>query len=112
MSGLSHVTCAQCEPLIDTMPSSALRLEFRAYLDFELETATTLGLDHIGVPISSDAIESLFGVAKRHGVGEKPDASRMALRLQAMCGVPKRAAEEQRLDVSVVKPPGGPGPVI
>ena len=70
--GLSHDTRAQCEPLIDTMPSSALRQEFRAYLDFELETATTLGLDHIGLPISSDAIESLFGVAKRHGVGETP----------------------------------------
>jgi len=41
------------------MPSSALRQEFRASLDCELETATTLGLDHIGLPISSDAIASL-----------------------------------------------------
>ncbi len=90
IKGLSHDTRAQCDPLIDTMPSSALRQEFRAYLDFELETATTLGLDHIGVPISSDAIESLFGVAKRHGVGETPDANRMALRLPALCGVPTR----------------------
>jgi len=87
--------------LIDTMPSSALRQEFRAYLDFELETATTLGLDHIGLPISSDAIASLFGVAKQHGVGETPDANRMALRLPAFCGVPTREEAKQVLQVSV-----------
>ncbi len=103
IKGLSHATRAQCDRLIDTMPSSALRQEFRAYLDFQLETATTLGLDHIGLPISSDAIESLFGVAKRHGVGETPDANRMALRLPALCGVPTREEAEQVLDVSVVR---------
>jgi hypothetical protein len=102
-TGLSHDTRARCEPLIDTMPSSALRQEFRAYLDFELETAATLGLDHIGLPISSDAIESLFGVAKHHGVGETPDANRMALRLPALCGVPTREEAEQVLKVSVAR---------
>jgi hypothetical protein len=103
-TGLSHDTRAQCEPLIDTMPSSALRQEFRAYLDFELTTATTLGLDHIGVPISSDAIESLFGMAKSRGVGETQDAARIALRLPAFCGVPTREEAEQVLKVSVAKP--------
>jgi hypothetical protein len=83
------------------MPSATLRQEFRAYLDFELETATTLGLNHVGLPISSDAIESLFGVAKRHGVGETQDANRMALRLPAFCGVPTRQEAEQVLRVSV-----------
>jgi hypothetical protein len=102
-TGLSHDTRAQCEPLIDTMPSSALRQEFRAYLDFELTTATTLGLDHIGVPISSDAIESLFGMAKSRGVGETQDAARIALRLPAFCGVPTREEAEQVLKVSVAK---------
>jgi len=101
--GLSHDTRAQCEPLIDPMPSSALRQEFRAYLDFELETATTLGLDHVGLPISSDAIESLFGVAKLRGVGETQDAARIALRLPAFCGVPTREEAEQVLDVSVAR---------
>ena len=101
--GLSHRTREQCEPLIETMPSSALRREFRAYLDFELESATTLGLDHVGLPISSDAIESLFGVAKRHGVGETQDAHRMALRLPAFCGVPTREEAEQVLQVSVAR---------
>ena len=102
-TGLSHDTRAQCEPLIDTMPSAALRQEFRAYLDFELTTATTLGLDHIGVPISSDAIESLFGMAKSRGVGETQDAARIALRLPAFCGVPTREEAEQVLKVSVAK---------
>jgi hypothetical protein len=83
INGLSHDSRAPCEPLIEAMPSSALRQEFRAYLDVELETATTLGLDHIGVPISSDTIASLFGVAKHHGVGQTQDAARIALRLPA-----------------------------
>ncbi len=101
--GLSHDTRAQCEPLIETMPSSALRQEFRAYLDFELETATTLGLDHIGLPISSDAIASLFGVAKCPGVGETQDAARIALRLPALCGVPTREEAKQVLRVTVAR---------
>jgi hypothetical protein len=110
--GLSHDTRAQCEPLIDTMPSSALRQEFRAYLDFELETATALGLDHIGLPISSEAIESLFGVAKQHGVGETQDAARIALRLPALCGLPTHEEAEQVLQVSVAKQREVTGQVI
>jgi len=110
--GLSHDTLAQCKPLIDTMPSPALRLEFHAYLVFELETAKTLGLDHIGLPISSDAIESLFGVAKHHGVGETQDAARIALRLPALCGLPTREEAEQVLDVSVARQQAFTGQVI
>jgi hypothetical protein len=94
------------------MPSSALRQEFRAYLDFELETATALGLDHIGLPISSDAIESLFGVAKQHGVGETQDAARIALRLPALCGLPTHEEAEQVLQVSVAKQREVTGQVI
>jgi hypothetical protein len=101
--GLSHHTRQQCEPLIDAMPSAALRREFRTYLDFELEAAKALGLDHIGLPISTDAIESLFGVAKRHGTGEMQDAARIALRLPALCGVPTRAEAEQVLQVGVAR---------
>jgi hypothetical protein len=103
VQGLSHATLAQCEPLLATMPSAALRRECHAYLVYQLATATTLGLEHIGLPISSDAIESLFGVAKRHGVGETQDASRMALRLPAFCGVPTREEAQQVLEVSVAR---------
>ena len=101
--GLSHDTVAACEPLIDAMPSAALRREFRAYLVFQLETAKTLGLDHVGLPISSDTIASLFGVAKHHGVGETQDAARIALRLPALCGAPTRKEAEQVLGISVAR---------
>ena len=103
MQGLSYATLAQCEPLLATMPSATLRRDCHAYLVYQLETATTLGLEHIGLPISSDAIESLFGVAKRHGVGETHDARRMALRLPAFCGVPTREEAHQVLEVSVAR---------
>jgi hypothetical protein len=103
MQGLSHDTRAQCEPRIAPLSSCALRQEFRASLDFELETATTRGLEHVGVPISSDAIASLFGVAKRHGVGETQEAHRIALRLPAFCGVPTREEAEQVLRVRVAR---------
>jgi len=101
--GLSHDTLAQCEPLIEAMPSAALRLELHAYLAFQLETAKTLGLDHLGLPISSDTIESLFGVAKQHGVGETQDAARIALRLPALCGAPTRQEAQEILAVSVAR---------
>src|SRR5712691_10280540 len=84
IKGLSHDTLARCKPLISEMPSVPLRLEFEGYLEHQLATAKTFGLDHIGLPISSDAIESLFGVAKRHGVGQTQDAARMALRLPVL----------------------------
>jgi hypothetical protein len=103
IEGLSHDTRARCEPLIDTMASSALRQEVRTYLDFELKTAKTLGLDHLGVPISSDMIESLFGVGKHHGVGQTQDAARIAFRLPALCGSPTREEAEQVLSVSVAR---------
>jgi len=101
--GLSHGTLAQCKPLISEMPSVPFRLEFEAYLAYQLATAKTVGLDHIGLPISSDAIASLFGVAKRHGVGPTQDAARMALRLPALCGAPTREEAEQVLGSSVAR---------
>src|SRR5438445_8564947 len=57
--GLGTATVAQCETLIDAMPTAAIGQEFRAYLMHQLGIATTLGLAQVGVPISSDAIESL-----------------------------------------------------
>ena len=101
--GLSHDTLAQCEPLIDAMPSSALRREFAGYLPYQLQTATTLSLDQVGLPISSDPIASLFGLAKQHGVGEIKDANRIALRLPALCGTPTREEARQVLEVSVAE---------
>lgn len=101
--GLSHDTLAQCQPLIAQMSSAPVRFEFEAYLRQQLKTAETLGLDRVGLPISSDAIESLFGVAKRHGVGQTQDAARMALRLPALCGTPTREEAENVLGISVAR---------
>jgi hypothetical protein len=101
--GLSHATLAQCQPRISAMPSAPLRLELEAYLEYQRATAKTLGLDHVGVPISSDAIASLFGVAKRHGGGQTQDAARIALRLPAFCGAPTREEAEQVLGISVTR---------
>jgi len=101
--GLSHDTLAACEPLIDALPSAPLRLEFRAYLQVQLATATTIGLDQVGLPMSSDTIESLFGVAKHHGVGRTQDAARIALRLPALCDAPTREEAEQILGISVAR---------
>jgi hypothetical protein len=112
IQGLSHDTLAECAPLIDTIPSQTVRREFAGYLQYQLETATTLGLDQVGLPISSDAIESLFGVAKHHGVGETQDAARIALRLPAFCGLPTREEAEQVLDVSVARQQEVTGQVI
>jgi hypothetical protein len=110
--GLSHDTLAQCAPLIDTIPSQAVRREFAGYLQYQLGTAKTLGLDQVGLPISSDTIESLFGVAKQHGVGETQDAARIALRLPALCGLPTREEAQQVLDVSVARQREFTGQVI
>ena len=110
--GLTPQTLAACEPLIDTIASVAVRQEFRAYLELQLETAKELGLDRVGLPISSDSIESLFGVAKQHGVGQTQDAARIALRLPALCGVATREEAEQVLEVSVARQQEVSAPLI
>ena len=101
--GLCHDTLAQCQALIAEMPSAQVHQEFEAYLHYHLATAKTLGLDQVGLPMSSDAIESLFGVAKRHGVGQTQDAARIALRLPAFCGPPTREEAEQVVGISVAR---------
>jgi len=92
--GLAHDTLAQCQPLICAIPTALVRQEFETYLTYQLAIAKTVGLDQVGLPISSDAIESLFGVAKRHGVGQTQDAAHIALRLPALCGAPTREEAE------------------
>jgi len=99
--GLSHETLAQCEPLIRSIPSTTLGRKFEAYLHSQLETAGRMGLDQIGLPITTDPIESLFGLAKHHGVGQIKDADRIALRLPALCGTPTLEQARRVLGISV-----------
>ncbi len=101
--GLTHDTLTQCEPFLDTMASVRVRQEFARYLHHQLETATSLGLDKVGLPISSDPIESLFGLTKQHGAGPIKDANRMALRIPALCGVPTLEEAGQVLEITVAQ---------
>jgi hypothetical protein len=99
--GLGRATLTQCEALCAAISSAAVRRDFGTYLQNQLETATKLGLAESGLPISSDPIESLFGLAKQHGVGEIKDAHRIAMRLPALCGTPTRVEAQQVLEISV-----------
>jgi hypothetical protein len=101
--GLSHDTLTQCEPLLDTMASVRVRQEFSRYLHHQLETAKRLGLDDVGLPISSDPIESLFGLNKQHGVGPVKDANRMALRIPALCSLPTPEEAQQVLEITAAQ---------
>jgi hypothetical protein len=99
--GLSKNTLAQCEPFIKTILSANVRECFTDYLHCQLDIATKLGLEQVGLPISSDQIESLFGLAKHLGVGEIKDADRIATRLPALCGIPTRQEAQQVIDLGV-----------
>ena len=101
--GLTHDTLSQCEPLLDTMASVRVRQEFSRSLHHQLETAKRLGLDDVGLPISSDPIASLFGLSKQHGVGPVKDANRMALRIPALCGLPTPEEAQQVLEITVAQ---------
>jgi hypothetical protein len=101
--GLGHDTAAQCRPIIERMATADIRREFNNYLQEQLRTAVQLGLDKTGMPIASDQIESLFGVAKQHGMGAVKDADRIALRLPALCGDPTRAEAERVLQIGVAE---------
>jgi hypothetical protein len=101
--GLTHDPLTQCAPLLDTMASVRVRQEFARSLHHQLETAKRLGLDAVGLPISSDPIESLFGLSKQHGVGPVKDANRMALRIPALCGLPTEQEAQQVLEITVAQ---------
>lgn len=104
VNGLNHATSQQCKELLDVLPSaSPVRRGFINWMDKHLEIASQLGLEQIGVPISSDPIESLFGVAKQHGQGQIKDANRIALHLPALCGPLTKDDARRVLEVSVAQ---------
>jgi hypothetical protein len=100
--GLSHDSYRQCLKLMETIPPrSKVRTDFMNWMKEQIIVAESLGLEHTGMPISSDNIESLFGVSKQHGCGEIKDANRIALRIPAMCGELTRKEVQAVLDISV-----------
>jgi hypothetical protein len=80
---------------------SAVRIGFTTWAEEHLKIAADLELDKVGLPISSDTIESLFGVSKQHGTGELKDANRIALRIPAMCGELTREEAQRVLSIRV-----------
>lgn len=57
-------------------------------------------LSEVGLPISTDQLESLYGTAKHHGTGEIKDANRIATRLPALCGAFTMNEAEKILDIT------------
>lgn len=101
-NGLSRDSYRQCLNLMETIPPrSPVRIGFTNWMEKQIIIAENLGLENTGLPISSDSIESLFGVSKQHGCGQIKDANRIALRIPAMCGELTRKDAQMVLDVSV-----------
>jgi hypothetical protein len=104
LKGLSTQTGRTSQTLIEAIPSaSPVRIGFINWLQEQLNVAQTLGLAETGLPISSDPIESLFGLAKRQGVGEIKDVNRIAAHLPALCGPLTERDAHRVLEVSVAQ---------
>jgi hypothetical protein len=102
--GLSKETARQCkEVLQESLPSgSEVRIGAEGYIDKHLAIAEELGLAEAGLPITTDSIESFFGVAKVRGTGPVKDANRVAARLPVFCGPPPTLEDaEAALKISV-----------
>lgn len=99
--GLNQDSAVTCRPIINTIPNVYIREGFMDWLDRHLIIAEKLKLHQCPMPICSDSIESLFGVAKHHGTGTIKDANRIALRIPALCGTLTRQDAENVLKINV-----------
>ena len=100
--GLNHVTYGECRKVVENLPPrSSVRKGFIVWMENQFKTATELGLEKSGMPISSDSIESLFGVSKQHGTGAIKDANRIALRIPTLCSHLTKEDAGQVLTISV-----------
>jgi hypothetical protein len=104
VKGLSEQTRQRCHEIVEAIPPfSPVRQGFEAWMATHLAVARDLGLDTVGLPISSDPIESLFGVIKQRSQGPIKDADRLALYLPAFCGQLSRGDAAEVLKVSVAQ---------
>lgn len=100
--GLNFETYQKCKEIVEVIPqSSPVRTGFIVWMEKQLIVAASLGLGSIGLPVSSDNIESLFAIAKTHGIGEIKDADRIALRLAAFCGKLTEDAGKRVMNITV-----------
>ncbi len=103
-SGLSKKTYGLCKKLISNIPvTSPIRNGFTEWAEKHLSISSSLKLGGTGMPISTDVLESLFGVGKRFGTGQIKDADRIASRLPAFCGTIDHRDAENVVAISVVQ---------
>lgn len=102
--GLNLDTYNKCKDLLQDIPKrSQVYIGFLVWMETQLMVAESLGLSSIGMPVSSDTLESLYGIGKTHGTGEVKDANRIALRLPAFCGELSADAAKMVMGVSVTQ---------
>lgn len=100
--GISRQTVSECEVVLNALPKfSPVRIGMVDWMDRHLAIAETLELGQVGIPVTSDSIESLYGVSKNLGVGSVKDANRIASHIPALCGVITPADVQAILKVSV-----------
>jgi len=100
--GLNLETYKECKLLMETIPQrSSVRQGFIVWMEKHLIISDAIGLGNMGMTISSDNIESLFGLGKQHGTGEIKDANRIALRLPAFCGEVTKESAQMVMNISV-----------
>ena len=101
-NGLHWDTYQVCKELLKNIPeNSRVRIGFVLWMEKQLITSELLGTGKIGLPISSDILEALFGLIKTHAAPILKDANRIALRLPALCGKLTESAAQKVMDISV-----------
>ena len=69
--GLNMEVYKRCKEILNNIPQrSHVRIGFILWMETQLMVADSVGMGNIGLPISSDNIESLFGLGKTHGTGD------------------------------------------
>ena len=91
--GLSYKSIALCREEVKESHKK-IREGMHKWLDDAQEVLKRLKLGDQALVASTDGLESLFGLAKSHGLGRTKDPYRMALRFSAMCGKPTLAEAE------------------
>ena len=103
-NGLNKITYQACRKLIANLPvTSSIKTGFIDWAKKHLAISRKLQLDKSGLPISTDVLESLFGVGKRFGTGQMKDTDRIASRLPAFCGSFSVADAKKVVAISVAQ---------